>query len=129
MFCCTLLPIHAAGSSAASTASPSASSAPLASSQRTISLPPVESVRETPVLGTPQSNKIQDTVANAVGILLWAACIGGVTAILLAARRYRRRHAAADSLGRRRYRAVRRDRKRRLLGDKYYHDSKYHRKL
>ena len=44
-------------------------------------------------------------------------------------RHYRRRHATPDSLGRRRYRAVRRDRKHRLLGDKYYHDSKYHRKL
>ena len=35
----------------------------------------------------------------------------------------------AGFAGRRRYRAGRRDRKHRLLGDKYYHDSKYHRKL
>ena len=137
MFCCALLPIHAASSAAPRTAIQSASSAAIqpvisaapASSQRTISLPPVESVRETPVLGTPQSNTIQDNAANAVGILLWAACIGGITAIVRAARRTRRRHAPPDARGRRRYRAVRRDRKHRLLGDKYYHDSKYHRKL
>ena len=116
--------------SAAESASLSAagSRAPV-SSEKPISLPPVESVNETPVLGPTTSTPVRDNFLNGLGIVLWAAAVAAVVAILLRARRSRRRTRSPDAvLGKRRYHAVHRDRKRRLLGDKYYHDKKYDKK-
>ena len=116
--------------SAAESASLSAagSRAPV-SSEKPISLPPVESVNETPVLGPTTSTPVRDNFLNGLGIVLWAAAVAAVVAILLRARRSRRRTRSPDAvLGKRRYHAGHRDRRRRLLGDKYYHDKKYDKK-
>ena len=81
------------------------------------------------MLGPTTSTPVRDNFLNGLGIVLWAAAVAAVVAILLRARRSRRRTRSPDAvLGKRRYHAVHRDRRRRLLGDKYYHDKKYDKK-
>lgn len=61
---------------------------------------------------------------NLLGAGMWALVMILLVAILVAVH-VGHRHHRRDVLPRNRYQSVRRDKKKRLLGDKYYHDSKY----
>ena len=89
-----------------------------------IVLPSVGSVSEKNMFSNPVNMTQHNRMINGVGIALWTVIAAAVVFVFLLAYR-NRKHARKDTVGHKRYSAVRRDKKKRLLGDKYYNDSKY----
>ncbi|MCH4238848.1 MAG: hypothetical protein LKF71_01040 [Oscillospiraceae bacterium] len=90
-------------------------------------LPSVGSISEKSLFSNPADMTAHNSTIDGVGIALWAVIAGaGVFIFILVYRN--RKHARRETVGQKRYSSVRRDKKKRLLGDKYYKDSKYNNK-
>ena len=112
--------------SSASVSSKSSSSA-VSRAAGGILLPSVGSVSEKSLFSNPADMTAHNSTIDGVGIALWAVIAGaGVFVFILVYRN--RKHARRETVGQKRYSSVRRDKKKRLLGDKYYKDSKYNNK-
>ncbi|WOC32177.1 MULTISPECIES: hypothetical protein [Caproicibacterium] len=87
-------------------------------------LPSVGSVSEENLFANPVDLTGRNTTINGVGIALWTVAVSAGVVVFLVVYRNRGK-ARKETVGHQRYRSVRRDKKKRLLGNKYYNDSKY----
>lgn len=88
-----------------------------------IVLPSVNSIVENNPLSSPAVDAAANKKMNWIGILSWACIALGVAVVLIVV--LSNRHPPRGGPGRKRYRRPAKSRKKRLLNDKYYRNTKY----
>lgn len=115
---------RAVSSQASSKNASSKASSAVSTAAGGIVLPSVGSISEQNMFSNPVDTTRRNATIDGVGIALWTTAVTVVVLIFLVVYRNRNK-ARKETVGHQRYRSVRRDKKQRLLGNKYYNDSKY----